>query len=190
MVDRSARKAAELDLNGEHSVEARSRVNHRPRVTRRLGAREVRPWNRADARRAVGVTTEDGQTYYHNTVTDETSWTRPGSEVEEALLTTYTKEEMGAWVREWSETGETTIPKGLKRACKQLSIEKSKCEEWLRLRLKAQKQPSKAAERTGRPRPGVPTTGLRRSQTMGTTTMRSELMVAKRDRGAEATSEI
>ena len=97
---------------------------------------------------------------------------------------------MGAWVREWSETGETTIPKGLKRACKQLSIEKSKCEEWLRLRLKAQKQPSKAAERTGRPRPGVPTTGLRRSQTMGTTTMRSELMVAKRDRGAEATSEI
>jgi hypothetical protein len=23
------------------------------------------------------VTTEDGQTYYHNTVTDETSWTRP-----------------------------------------------------------------------------------------------------------------
>ena len=90
------------------------------------------------------VATDDGQTYYHNTVTNETRWTRPGGEVEKVLLTAYAQAEMDGWVREWSETGETTIPKSLKRACKQLKIKKSKLEEWLRLAAASQKRASRA----------------------------------------------
>ena len=78
------------------------------------------------------VATEDGQIYFHNTVTDETSWTRPGSAVEQALLTSYAQDEIDAWAREWSESGRT-IPKGLKKACKQLKIKKGDLEEWLEL---------------------------------------------------------
>ena len=86
------------------------------------------------------VTSEDGKVFYHNTVTNETTWTRPGSEVEEVLLTTYAQEDLDAWVREWSETGETTVPKSLKKACKQLKIKKNKLEEWLKLAAVSQKK--------------------------------------------------
>ena len=102
--------------------------------------------------------------YYHNTVTDETSWTRPGSAVEHALLTSYAQDEIDAWAIEWSESG-GTIPKALKKACRQLKIKKGDLEEWLELAAGARKQAESNA----------PVKSLRRSHTMGTTSMRAEL---------------
>ena len=77
----------------------------------------------------------------------ELSGSKGGSGVGEALLTACTQEEINVWVREWSDAAETTIPKSLKKACKQLKISKGKLEEWLKIAT-AQQEASKAAERT------------------------------------------
>ena len=42
------------------------------------------------------VTTEDGQTYYHNTVTDETSWTKPEIELKNTPMGTVAREQGSA----------------------------------------------------------------------------------------------
>ena len=47
-----------------------------------------------------------------------------------ALLATYSEEEVEALVHEWTEAGKI-IPKGLKKACKELKIKKKDVEEWL-----------------------------------------------------------
>ena len=97
---------------------------------------------------------------------------RPGSAVEQALLISHAQDEIDAWAREWSESGRT-IPKGLKKACKQLKIKKGDLQEWLELAAigRANEQ---ALKPTGQ-QLGAQTQSLRRSQTMGTRTMRAEL---------------
>ena len=99
--------------------------------------------------------------------------TTAGSKVEEALLTACTQGEINAWVREWSDAAETTIPKSLKKACKQLKISKGKLEEWLKI-AGAQQQASKAAESTA--------TGS------ATTTSGNDLPRAKNQRSGPSTS--
>ena len=53
------------------------------------------------------------------------------SKVVRTLRTISEQHEIDAWSAEWFETGK--IPKGLKKACKQLKIDKRDLEEWLRL---------------------------------------------------------
>ena len=120
------------------------------------------------------VTTEDGQIYYHNTVTDETRWTHPGTAVKETLLSTYGEDEINAWARAWSET-EGRIPKGLKKACKQLEIKKDDVEEWLKREAHVNKQASKVTS----PQSGMLSReSPRRRQTMDMTTIRAQLGTA------------